>query len=82
MAQNACFKKQGKSLVGKKSKVPLSIRNEREKLKQVAFPMFIRVLHRLAHISNYNSESMLRKGVLSVFLYIECRKKCKYPHVT
>ena len=40
MAQNASFGNQGKSLVGKKSKVPFSIRNGCEKLKQVVFPMF------------------------------------------
>ena len=33
MAQNASFGKQEKSLVGKKSKVPFSIRNGRKKLK-------------------------------------------------
>ena len=45
MAQNASFGNQGKSLVGKKSKVPFSIRNGGEKLKQVVFLMFICVLH-------------------------------------
>ena len=66
MAQNASFGNQGKSLVGKKSKVPFSIRNGGEKLKQVVFPMFMCDLHRLSHIVAYNSESMLRKGVLIV----------------
>ena len=33
MAQNASFGNQGKRLVGKKSKVPFSIRNGSEKLK-------------------------------------------------
>ena len=33
MAQNASFGNQGKSLVGKKSKVPFSTRNGGEKLK-------------------------------------------------
>ena len=33
MAQNASFGNQGKNLVGKKSKVPFSIRNGSEKLK-------------------------------------------------
>ena len=41
MAQNGSFGNQGKSLVGKKSKVPFSIRNGGEKLKQVVFLMFI-----------------------------------------
>ena len=41
MAQNASFGNQGKSLVGKKSKVPFSIRNGGGKLKQVVFLMFM-----------------------------------------
>ena len=67
MAQNASFGNQGKSLVGKKSKVPFSIRNGGEKLKQVVFPMFMCDLHRLSQIVAYNSESMLRTGVLVVY---------------
>ena len=45
MAQNASFGNQGKRLVEKKSKVPFSIRNGGEKLKQVVFLMFICDLH-------------------------------------
>ena len=45
MAQNASFGNQGKSLVGKRSKVPFSIGNGGEKLKQVVFLMFICTLH-------------------------------------
>ena len=45
MAQNASFGNPGKSLVGKRSKVPFSIRNGGEKLKQVVFLMFISDLH-------------------------------------
>ena len=45
MAQNASFGKQGKRLVGKKSKIPFSIRNGCEKLKQVVIPMFMFTLH-------------------------------------
>ena len=45
MAQNASFGNQGKSLVGKKSKVPFSIRNGGEKLKQVVFLMFMCDIH-------------------------------------
>ena len=45
MAQNASFGNQGKSLVGKKSKVPFSIRNGGEKLKQVVFLMLMCTLH-------------------------------------
>ena len=45
MAQNASFGNQEKSLVGKKSKVPFSIRNGGEKLKQVVFLIFISDLH-------------------------------------
>ena len=40
MAQNASFGNQEKSLVGKKSKVPFSIRYGGEKLKKVVIPMF------------------------------------------
>ena len=75
MAQNASFGNQGKSLVGKKSKVPFSIRNGGGKLKQVVFLMFIYTLHPLAHIDIYKSMYSLRYRVLSVFLYIKCRKK-------
>ena len=50
MAQNASFGNQGKSLVGKKSIVPFSIRNRSERLKQVVFLMFMCDLHRLARI--------------------------------
>ena len=39
------FRKSRESLVGKKSKVPFSIRNGGEKFKQVVFPMFISDLH-------------------------------------
>ena len=39
------LRKSRESLVGKKSKVPFSIRNGSEKLKQVVFPMFMCVLH-------------------------------------
>ena len=56
MAQNASFGNQGKSLVGKKSKVPFLIRNGGEKLKQVVFLMFMCTLQCLAHIDIYNSE--------------------------
>ena len=45
MAQNASFGNQGKSLVGKKSKVPFLIRNGGEKLKKVVIPMFMLTLH-------------------------------------
>ena len=45
MAQNASFGNQGKSLVGKKSKVPFSIRNGSKKLKQVVFLMLMCTLH-------------------------------------
>ena len=71
MAQNASFGNQGKSLVGKKSKVPFSIRNGGEKFKQVVFLMFISDLHRLARIVAYILESMLGKGVLVVLLYMK-----------
>ena len=70
MAQNASNEKLGKKPGGKKSKVPFSIRNGGEKLKQVVFPMFLCYLHRLAHIDTYNSESMLRYGVLVDFFNI------------
>ena len=76
------FRKSGKSLVGKRSKVPFLIRNGGEKLKQVVFPMFMCDLHRLSHIVAYNSDSTLRYRVLVVFFYIKCKKKCKYPPVT
>ena len=72
----------GKSLVGKKSKVPFSIRNGDEKLKQVVFLMFMCTLHRLTRIDIYKTMNLLRYGVLAVFLYIKCRKKCKYPPIT
>ena len=65
MAQNASFGNQGKRLVGKKSKVPFSIINGGEKLKQVVFLMFICALQCLAHIENYKSMYLLRYGVLS-----------------
>ena len=45
MAQNASFGNQEKSLVGKNSKVPFSIRNGGEKLKKVVFLMFMCTLH-------------------------------------
>ena len=45
MAQNASFGNQEKSLVRKKVKVPFSIRNGGEKLKQVVFLMFMCTLH-------------------------------------
>ena len=67
MAQNASFGNQGKSLVGKKSKVPFSIRNGGEKLKQIVFLMLMCTLHCLVRIDNYKSESMSRYGVLVVF---------------
>ena len=67
MAQNASFGNQGKSLVGKKSKVPFSIRNGGEKLKQIVFLMLMCTLHRLARIDTYNSDIMLRYRMLAVF---------------
>ena len=74
MAQNASFGNQGKKPGGKKSKVPFSIRNGGEKLKQVVIPMFMFTLHRLAHMDTYNSETMLRYGVLSDYFYKSIRK--------
>ena len=71
MAQNASFGNQGKSLVGKKSKVSFSIRNGGEKLKQVVFLMFMCTLHRLTRIDIYKTMNLLRYGVLAVFLYIK-----------
>ena len=66
MAQNASFGNQGKSLVGKKSKVPFLIRNGGEKLKQIVFLMFMCILHPLVHIDIYKSMYSLRYRVLSV----------------
>ena len=67
MAQNASNEKLGFWPVRKKSKVPFSIRNGGEKLKQVMFPMFIYTLHPLVHIDIYKSMYSLRYKVLSVY---------------
>ena len=79
MAQNASFGNQGKSLVGKKSKVSCLGTDESEKLKQVAFLMFICTLHPLVHIDIYKSMYSLRYGVLSVLLYKKYNKKVQVP---
>ena len=49
------FRKSREKAWWKKSKVPFSIRNGGEKLKQVMFPMFIYTLHPLVHIDIYKS---------------------------
>ena len=67
MAQNASNEKLGFWAVGKKSKVSCLARNESEKLKQVAFLMFMCTLHPLVHIDIYKSMYLLRYRVLSVF---------------
>ena len=50
----------------KNGKVSCLAENESEKLKQVAFPVFICTLHPLVHIDIYKSMYSLRYGVLSV----------------
>ena len=76
MAQNASFGNQGKSLVGKKSKVPFLIRNGGEKLKQVVFPMFIVYItligtHRYLQIIVYVEV----RGAFCYYLYKKYNKK-------
>ena len=53
-------------MVEKKKKVSRLAKNGSEKLKQVAFPVFICTLHPLVHIDIYKSMYSLRYEVLSV----------------
>ena len=66
MAQNASFGNRGFWLVEKKRKVSCLRTDESDKLKQVAFPVFICTLHPLVHIDIYKSMYSLRYEVLSV----------------